>query len=32
MTYYLKENKLPVPNEWYDYYIKDIPRNPDFIE
>ena len=28
---YLKENKLPVPNEWYDDSMKDEKRNPEFI-
>ena len=25
VAYYLKLNKLPIPNEWYDEEMKDVP-------
>ena len=28
---YLKENHLPVPNEWYDDSMKDTPKHLDFV-
>ena len=28
---YLKDNNLPVPNEWYNKEMKDKERNPEFI-
>ena len=32
VAYYLKQNHLPISNEWYDDDMKDEKRNPDFIE
>ena len=31
VAYHLKLNNLPVPNEWYDDLMKNVPKNPDFI-
>ena len=28
---YLKDNNLPVPNEWYDDDMKNTPKNPKFV-
>ena len=30
-AYYFKLNKMPVPNEWYDEDMKDIPKHPEFV-
>ena len=28
----LKERNLPIPNEWYDDSMKDIPKNPECVQ
>ena len=31
VAHYLKTHNIPVPNIWYDDYMKDEKRNPEFV-